>query len=194
MENKIDARGKACPIPVIMAKKEADAGVKDFLITVDNKTAVENLRRFGGNNGFKTDIIEEGDEIYTISFSKTGTANNENEKSRAGSWAVFVGKEGLGQGDPELSDTLIKMYLFTLAQGDNIPDYILFMNEGVKVPVSNTQAIEHLGELKEKGTKILVCGACLNFYNLAELLKVGTVSNMYDISEAMLAVDKVITL
>jgi sulfur relay (sulfurtransferase) complex TusBCD TusD component (DsrE family) len=68
------------------------------------------------------------------------------------------------------------------------------MNDGVKVPTKNDQAIEHLKTLQEKGAEILVCGTCLNFYNLAGDLAVGVVSNMYDISGAMQTVDKVITL
>ncbi|WP_416366678.1 DsrE family protein [Muricomes intestini] len=54
--------------------------------------------------------------------------------------------------------------------------------------------MEHLKALEARGTEVLVCGTCLNFYNLADKLKVGTVSNMYDIAGAMQAVDKVISL
>jgi len=88
----------------------------------------------------------------------------------------------------------MKMFFFTLTQNSDVPSYVLFMNEGVKVPVGSQQAIEHLKVLAERGTKVLVCGTCLNFYGLSDSLKVGIVSNMYDIAEAMLNVDKVITL
>ena len=68
------------------------------------------------------------------------------------------------------------------------------MNDGVKVPTLNEQAIEHLKELEKMGSKIMVCGACLNFYNIEDKLGAGNISNMYDISNAMKEVDKVITL
>lgn len=47
MEQRIDAKGLACPKPVILAKKAMDAcGRNDVvLITVDNEMAVENLRK-----------------------------------------------------------------------------------------------------------------------------------------------------
>jgi len=48
--------------------------------------------------------------------------------------------------------------------------------------------------LIEKGSKVLVCGTCLNFYGIADRLKVGIVSNMYDILGAMQRADKVISL
>ena len=41
--NHIDAKGKACPMPVMMAKKEMDTGCEALSITVDNAIAVQNL-------------------------------------------------------------------------------------------------------------------------------------------------------
>ena len=43
--NHIDAKGKACPMPVMMAKKEMDTGCESLSITVDNAIAVQNLSR-----------------------------------------------------------------------------------------------------------------------------------------------------
>jgi len=204
MSIMIDARGKSCPIPVIMAKKEADQGGRDFTISVDNKTAVENLKRFGNNGGFDTVVVEKSRDDFSVRFLKSseaedsaGVVGGEETGVLSGvksSWAVFIGNEGIGNGDLELGTTLMKMFFFTLTQGSDVPSYVLFMNEGVKVPVGSQQAIEHLKVLAERGTKVLVCGTCLNFYGLSDSLKVGIVSNMYDIAEAMLNVDKVITL
>lgn len=218
MNNSIDARGKACPIPVIMAKKEADKGNKDFIMLVDNRAAVENLTRFGKSGGFDIAVIERGEDEFSVRFIKSEKAGSDSagkgatpeekrigevgglnddtavSRSKRGTWAVFIGREGIGDGDLELGSSLMQMYLYTLAQGDDIPEYILFMNDGVKVPTKNDQAIEHLKTLQDKGVEILVCGTCLNFYNLAGDLAVGVVSNMYDISGAMQTVDKVITL
>ena len=68
------------------------------------------------------------------------------------------------------------------------------MNSGVRLAVENEQVIEHLRQLAEQGTEILVCGTCLNYYGLTERLQVGTVSNMYDILGRMQAAAKVISL
>ena len=40
----------------------------------------------------------------------------------------------------------------------------------------------------------MVCGTCLNFFGITDELKVGEVSNMYDILERMHESSKVITL
>jgi selenium metabolism protein YedF len=193
MNYQIDARGKACPTPVIMAKKESDSGREQFSVLVDNQTAVENLKRFGSANGYETAVSDKGAD-FEIEFVKSQSLCEAAALQSNKSWAVFVSREGIGEGDPELGATLLKMFFYTLAQDRNIPQYILFMNNGVKVPANNEQVVEHLQTLKESGAEILVCGTCLNFYGLADQLKVGLVSNMYDIAGAMSTVDKVITL
>ena len=40
---RLDAAGKACPIPVIMAKKELDNGTQSLEIIVDGHTQIYNL-------------------------------------------------------------------------------------------------------------------------------------------------------
>ena len=44
----IDARGKNCPIPVVLAQKAIAAGETAFTVRVDNAAAVENLKRLAG--------------------------------------------------------------------------------------------------------------------------------------------------
>ena len=90
--------------------------------------------------------------------------------------------------------SLMRMFFYTLTQGDELPGTILFMNAGVKLPTLDAQVAEHLNALQERGVKVLVCGTCLNFYGLADQLKAGTVSNMYDIVSCMARSAKVVTL
>ena len=190
----IDARGKACPIPVILAKKEADAGNEQYSVLVDNQTAVENLTRFSGSAGYIPTVTELGSD-WSVTLSKSGEGQAEvTQKGSTKSWALFIGREGIGEGDPTLGASLLKMCFYTLTQGDVLPDYILMMNGGVKAAVEHEQAIEHLKELEARGVSVLVCGACLNFFGMTDDLKAGTLSNMYDILTAMQTVDKVISL
>ncbi|NLP30103.1 MAG: sulfurtransferase-like selenium metabolism protein YedF [Clostridiales bacterium] len=193
MNKIIDARGKNCPIPVIMAKKEIDSNIDFFTLLVDNETAVENLKRLANNSDYETKIVEDNSD-FKVEFTREASADRETKKDSDKTWAVFVGREGIGDGDIELGSSLLKMFFYTLTQDENIPSYILFMNDGVKATTNNDQVIEQLITLSEMGAVILVCGTCLNYYNITDKLKIGTVSNMYDIVNAMKAVDKVITL
>ena len=93
-------------------------------------------------------------------------------------------EEIIGAGNDELGKSLMKMFIYTISEGEDLPKSILFMNGGVKVPTLNDQAIEHLKVLQDKGVELLICGACLNFYGLEEKLEVGKISNMYDITNS----------
>ncbi|OOM81085.1 sulfurtransferase-like selenium metabolism protein YedF [Clostridium sp. BL-8] len=202
MNKLIDAKGKECPIPVIMAKKEIDNGNKNFTIEVDNNIAVQNLQKLANSQGLLIDVKEENN-IFKITFINKGNEciecnemlnELEDNKNQTGTWSIFVGKEIIGAGNEELGKSLMKMFFYTIAEDTDLPKSILFMNDGVKVPTLNEQAIEHLKELEAKGVEILTCGACLNFYKLENELKAGKVSNMYDITKAMKESSKVITL
>jgi len=203
MMTYIDAKGKACPMPVIMAKKELDAGIKQLTIEVDNQTAVENLKRLGASKNCSVAVKNESENFLVVfnneSAEKALQENIEKPKipvlplSGKSPWVLFVGSDGIGSGSPELGHNLMTMLFYTLSQGDNLPQSILFMNGGVKLPTQNEQVVEHLHALQARGCEILVCGTCLNYYGLSEQLKIGTVSNMYDISSRMLTAAKVIS-
>lgn len=194
---QIDARGKACPQPVILAKKEIDGGCRDLTVLVDNKTAVENLTRLGNSAGM---TVTTGETAQGLFVRLTGEGKIVAEPviacpTTGNGYAVFIGKDVVGAGDRELGYNLMKMALYTLAQGDSVPAHVLFMNDGVKLPAGEEQqVIDSLMTLIEKGSIVLVCGTCLNYYGIADRLKAGTVSNMYDIMSAMQRADKVITL
>lgn len=198
MKKIIDAKGKNCPIPVIMAKKEIEGGTKFFTVEVDNKIAVENLKKLANSQGFET-IVEECNGNFNVNFSNGCEECEEilakiEGKRSLGDWAVFVNKDIIGAGNEDLGQSLMKMFLYTISEGEDLPKSILFMNGGVKVPTLNEQAIEHLKSLEDKGVELLVCGACLNFYELEDKLAVGKISNMYDITNAMKDAAKVITI
>ncbi len=190
---RIDAGGKQCPIPVIMAKKELEAGEQDVEIIVDGPTQVGNLERLGDALGRKATSEAFGDK-FLVKFANGETIKGASV-AEADTYAVFFNTNAIGTNNSELGGNLAKMAIFTLSESERVPSYVLFMNEGVKLPAGDEpQIIENLNTLIEKGTQVLVCGTCLNFYGIKDDLKVGTVSNMYDILGAMQEVSKVIKL
>lgn len=198
MSYLVDAKGKPCPTPVIMAKKAMAEGHDTFTVLVDNPTAVENLKRLADNQGFAVAVREEGG-TYALDFAKGEGCSACEEAVNSplptgGDWAAFVGRDIIGDGDRELGGNLMRMFFYTLAQGEDKPGAVLFMNAGVKLPTLDEQVAHHLKVLSDAGTEILVCGTCLNFYGLTDQLKVGAVSNMYDIVTRMQKAVKVISL
>lgn len=78
------------------------------------------------------------------------------------------------------------------SQLEKLPEKILFYNGGVTWTTEGSDSLEDLKTMEEQGVEILSCGTCLNFYGLTDKLKVGSVTNMYDIVESMAKADKVI--
>lgn len=202
----IDAFGKQCPAPLVMAKKEIDKGNHDFSIKVDNETSVKNVSRMATKKGLAVNVkaIDGG---FELAFSEPAEGYEAPDLSSvlgqggtvaSGSgFAVFVSKDHLGEGDPVLGRNLIKMAVYTLAEGDDVPVSLLFMNSGVKLLAGDgaeQEVVDNVKKLAERGCEVLVCGTCLNYYKIADGLKAGEVSNMYDILERMHEASKVITL
>ena len=57
-----------------------------------------------------------------------------------------------------------------------------------------TKLVEDLRELESRGTEILTCGTCLDYYGLKEKLAVGRVTNMYRIAEILTQADRLVNL
>ena len=201
---ELDAMGLACPQPLMMAKKELDAGAEELAITVSTDSAVNNLSHLAKrlNRPVTVTEIEGGWRLVfgagdgtTIPDAEVTCDMAAADAPAPATYAVFVGKDHVGEGDPQLGYNLMKMAIYTLSESGNPPASLLFMNGGVKlVAGEEQQIIDSVTSLIAQGTEVLVCGTCLDFYGLKEDLKVGQVSNMYDILGRMQAADKTITL
>ena len=60
----LDARGYACPEPVLMARKALAAHGCPLEVLVDNKVAVGNITRFATNRGLRITHAEDGGEPF----------------------------------------------------------------------------------------------------------------------------------
>lgn len=200
----LDAFGLQCPKPLMMAKARLDEGAEEIAVKVDNETAVKNLSRLAERTG-RTYMVDAIDGGWLVSFGKvqegaasvarSDTVPTSSCSSSGCGYAVFVGKDFVGDGSIELGQSLMKMALYTLAESGDAPVSLLFMNSGVKlVAPGEEQVVESVKKLIEQGTEVLVCGTCLDYYGLKEQLSVGEVSNMYDILGRMREAAKVITL
>jgi len=68
MSNVIDARGRACPEPVLMTKKGLEANPAGIDVLVDNNTAKENVSRFAKSRGYQVaDEVQADDFLLKIS-------------------------------------------------------------------------------------------------------------------------------
>lgn len=193
MEYKtVDARGLACPIPVINTKKALESIGEGIVTTiVDNEEARDNVVTLANGIGCEVDVQQKEKEFH-ISISKKSETmtvhHNEAENT-----VIFVSSSELGRGSAELGEILIKSFMYTLVESDSPPQALLFVNGGVKLTTENSPVLEHLLTLNQRGVEILSCGTCLDYFKLKEKLCVGQVSNMYTIYEKLSKAVKVIT-
>jgi selenium metabolism protein YedF len=197
----LDCRGLACPQPVIETKKAVEAGNdKNILVIVDNAAARANVSRYAENSGCKVDVTEKDGCFHleiTIPEQKimnTGhDPEDKTERPETAGNVYFIATNSLGQGSPDLGEVLMKSLMVTLTQ-QAPPAALLFLNTGVYLAVEGSPVLEQLQALAGKGTEILVCGTCINYYKLNDKLAVGTVSNMLDINTRLTGPYKVISI
>lgn len=192
MEKMLDARGMACPLPVVNAKKAAEGlhPGDTLIVRVDNEIAVQNLQRFAQHMGFTAAGEKVSESEFTVTMVIGGEAKAEPEiacnlDTRKKGMLVVLSGNTMGSGDERLGKALMKAFVFALTKQDVLPETILCYNTGAYLTTEGADTLEDLKLLESEGVTILTCGTCLDFYGLKEKLAVGGVTNMYDIVERM---------
>ena len=67
---KVDARGDACPIPVVKAKHAIEelSGAGQVEVLVDNEIAVQNLTKMAEQKGYQSSAKKLADQEYQVSL------------------------------------------------------------------------------------------------------------------------------
>jgi len=193
----VDTRGLSCPEPVIKTKKALEKN-DELIVIVDEGAPLENVRRFAGSQLCTVKEDKKKDGIYltikkTVESLPESCVDNGFSKPE-GDCVLILPENKMGRGNDELGSILIRSFLHTLTESANKPGVMIFFNTGVKLTVSGSESIEDLAALEKAGVRILVCGTCLNYFNLKDEIKAGIVSNMYDIAETLLSAGKIITI
>ena len=183
MSELVDAKGLACPEPVVLTKKALDS-CDNVTVLVDNTTALENVKRLASSSGCGVNVTEDPAGIFRIRLKKQQSDKSESAPSQTaqGSTVFVIASETMGNGNDELGALLMKAFLHTTTDLEHRPDVLILYNTGARLAAADSGAVDDLKALEEKGVRILVCGTCVNFFGLGGRLGAGTVSNMYDIA------------
>ena len=142
----VDARGLACPQPVVLAKQAIETNEKVKVI-VDNETALENVRRLGIKLGCDVKVEKEKDNIYNIKLKRKADAAATKEEfvpscsttpAAPGPFVIVISADTMGRGNDELGSVLIRAFLHTLAEQAGKPDVMIFYNTGVKLTAQSS--------------------------------------------------------
>jgi selenium metabolism protein YedF len=200
MARELDCRGLACPAPVLQTKELIEReNPLTFVVLVDNEAARENVSRFLSSRDFEVAVEERGSYLHLTGTRKHKEAcdkefGSETEFSRKKKIMVMVCGDKMGRGDDELGAALMVNFLKTLKEMEDELWRLVFVNGGVKMTLADSPVLPVLKELEEDSVSILVCGTCLNHFQLLDKKKVGETTNMLDIVTAMQLADKVVNL
>lgn len=203
-EKRVDARGLACPQPVVLTRDAIRAGRTDRIrVTVDSDVAAQNVRRMGKSQGWGVATEREGDDIHVVLTKGADGIDSELDETKAlssdaGSGApkviVFVTSDLLGVGDEELGRILMRAFVKTIKDLEPRPAQLIFANSGVRLTTEGSGLTRDLRGLAESGVEVISCGTCLDYYGLVEKLEVGRASNMFEIASALVGADRVVKL
>jgi len=194
----LDARGQACPQPVILTRKALADGVGLLEVLVDDASSRENVARFASYAHCVVERIEEEGPVSRILIRPMAVGPDQPGRvfarpepaapafPAAKAETVLIAAAGIGGGDEHLAALLMRAFLYTLTEGETLPVRIILMNGGVRLAVEGSESLINLRRLAERGVEILACGTCLEFYQLKDALAVGRVSNMYEIAGLLL--------
>jgi selenium metabolism protein YedF len=202
-EIKLDVRGKTCPQPVIETRKALDdKSVLKLTVLVDNEAAAENVARTGRSLGCEVKRkAETGNEI-SIVLTRSESAEPDKKENAdkelegvcgAGSnVAVLISSGVFGSGDDELGRALLHAFIGTLKEVVPRPRTLMFVNGGAPLACKGSEFVKPIRELEKEGIEVLVCGTCLDWFHLEDKVEVGRISNMFDITSALMAADRVV--
>ncbi|WP_304541589.1 sulfurtransferase-like selenium metabolism protein YedF [Desulforamulus aquiferis] len=197
LSREVNNRGLACPQPVINTKRALEEMGQGTLISiVDNEIARENIIRFAENANCKVQVEDKGGEYY-ITITKGDESPLSSPvtpaKGETGPMVYLITSNTFGSGSEDLGEILMISFFNSLLE-QRAPKSIMLVNSGVRLAVAQSRVLEQINKLVDRGTTVLACGTCLDYYKLKEQLAVGRVTNMLEILDNLTGDTKAVTI
>lgn len=183
---RIDARGLACPEPLVKTKQALgmiDEGTVEVL--VDNEGAVGNLKRMAQSQRLACSVSKEG-KNWRIRITKAGADTGGATACAVpeGDTFLIVGTDSLGK-DEKLGKVLMIRFFETMAAGNDLPRTVFFLNAGVRLTTTEDSVVPQVKRLVERGVDVFSCGTCLKFYDVEAKLAVGMAGSIDQVVDAV---------
>jgi selenium metabolism protein YedF len=200
-ERRVDARGLACPQPVLLTRQAIqESGAEVVRVVVDDEVACENVQRMGRSQGYEACVERRGGEVEVV-LTRGGGGTDPALEAEALACGVapegagvvaLVASDLFGAGDEELGRVLMRSFVKTLGEVEPRPAALIFLNSGVRLTTEGSDLIDDIRALEEGGMEVLSCGTCLDYYRLADALRVGRATNMFEIASRLLGAGRVV--
>lgn len=198
----LDCISLPCPQPVLCVKDALDKGAPHLEVMVDSDASKNNILRFARNQGHDAVSSDQPGGCSAITITASNKAPRRpfdtndypcEMPSTAPKIVYVIASDSMGRGSEELGWALLQTYIQTIKDIPPLPHTILLYNSGVKLVATASGALDALKHLQDQGVEILACGTCLDFFMLKSAIKVGQISTMYDIMDAMACADKLVS-
>ncbi|MBN2742492.1 selenium metabolism protein YedF [Breznakibacter xylanolyticus] len=199
----IDTRGQLCPKPLIMAKQVFNTLEPGQIMEVltDHETSLSNLMNFF--TALKAiPVSEKHDDGWHVYATKPLSGHVEPVNPEAfcqtsnatptGKHVVCLTSNLMGKGDDQLGALLMRGFINALAEQDVLPSHIICYNGAVKLAIKGTDTLTSLITMENQGVNIILCGTCVDFFDIKPQIGTGTISNMYQITQILSQASKVI--
>lgn len=197
---RIDVRGLVCPEPVVRTRQmleQAALGVTVVVVT-DSPESRDNIIRFVERAGHRATTRADETGTYLVEVVKAGPRPAAESAATPASAdrgpVVLITSDRLGRGNDELGRLLMTLFLRTATELPAGPQALALVNGGVRLALAGSEVLPVLQELARSDVCVLVCGTCLDFFGEKQNVRVGTVSNMYELAELLLGSARVLTL
>lgn len=188
-----DLKGIACPGPVIKTREALNSIESgEIKIVVDNEASMNNVKRFSESQGYDVSVIEK-QSAFEIVIKKTAAENRSLLKEKVYNIVAYINSDVIGTGSEELGKILMRAFLKTIPDISPMITTIILINKGVTLIAEGSDLLDTLESLECNGIEILACGTCLDYYRLMNQIKVGKVSNMFEILTKLANSDRVVT-
>ena len=178
-------------MPVLETKKLLETKVVDEIqVVVDNDTSRENVTRFLESQGYLVSLEKREDEFCLTARRKSAPGTD--KEAESGKIVVVIDGETMGRGNDQLGMVLLRSFLNTLKELNPLPWRLIFLNTGVKLASEGSEYLPLLQEIAGLGVEIICCGTCLDFFQLKERLRVGRVTNMYEIVSSIIEASRML--
>ena len=158
---KVDARGDACPLPVVKAKKAISElkGAGEVEVLVDNEIAVQNLTKMAQQKGYQYSAEKLAEREYRVQYTDGEASETPTEEAPACApdtrtdTVVAISSDKMGIGADDLGKSLLKAFVFALTQQDQLPKTVLFYNGGASLTCEGSPMLDDLKALEAQGKK-----------------------------------------
>ena len=107
-------------------------------------------------------------------------------------WVVALAGDSVGRGPVELGSKLVGSMLTTLVHVEPRPTHVVLYSSAVLLAADGAPTAATLGDLQRVGIEVLLCGTCVDYYELRPRIHVGTITDMLQILGVLANAAKVV--